>query len=61
MVIKVKKRQAAFIDHKMRRESFCGKVGRRGKHSGQMMDSLAAWMNVEKTTFVSPAARDRGV
>ena len=66
LVNRVRKQQATFVGHILRREGLehlviTGKMeGRRGQRE-QMIDSLAAWMDIDKTESAISAAKDRAV
>ena len=69
LVNRTRKQQAGFVGHILRRKGFeylaiKGKMeGRRGRgrQREQMIDSLAAWMDIDKTASAISAAKDRAV
>ena len=69
LVNRIRKQQATFVGHILRRKGLehlviTGKMeGRRGRGSQgeQMIDSLAAWMDIDKTASAILAAKDRAV
>ena len=69
LVNRIRKQQATFVGHIMRRKGLehlviTGKIeGRRGRgrQREQMVDSLAAWMDIDKTASAISAAKDRAV
>ena len=66
---RIRKQQATFVGHILRRKGLehlviTGKMeGRRGRgrQREQMIDSLAAWMNIDKTASAISEAKDRAV
>ena len=66
---RLRKQQATFVGHILRRKGLehlviTGKMeGRRGRgrQREQMIDSLAAWMNIDKTAPAISEAKDRAV
>ena len=69
LVNRMRKQQATFVGHILRRKGFehhviTGKMeGRRGRgrQREQMIDSLAAWMDIDKTASAISAAKDRAI
>ena len=69
LVNRIRKQQATFVGHILRRKGLehlliTGKMeGRRGRgrQREQMIDSLAAWMDIDKTASAILAAKDRAV
>ena len=69
LVNRIRKQQATFIGHILRRKGLkhlviTGKMEGsrgRGRQREQMIDSLAAWMDIDKTTSAISAAKDRAV
>ena len=69
LVNRIRKQQATFVGHILRRKGLehlviTGKMeGRRGRgrQREQMIDSLAAWMDMDKTASAISAAKDRAV
>ena len=69
LVNKIRKQQATFIGHILRRKGLehlviTGKMERRrgrGRQREQMIDSLAAWMDIDKRASAISAAKDRAV
>ena len=69
LVNSIRKQQATFVRHTLRRKGMehlviTGKMeGRRGRgrQREQMIDSLAAWMDIDKTASAISAANDRAV
>ena len=67
LINRIRKQQATFVGHKLRRKGLehlviTGKMeGRRGRgrQREQMIDSLAAWMDIDKTASAISAAKDR--
>ena len=69
LVNRIRKQQATFVSHILRRKGLehlviTGKMERRrgrGRQREQMIDSLAAWMDIDKTASAISAAKDRAV
>ena len=69
LVNRIRKQQATFVGHILRRKGLeylviTGKMegrGGRGRQREQMIDSLAAWMDIDKTASAISAAKDRAV
>ena len=69
LVNRIRKQQATFVGHTLRRKGLehlviTGKMeGRRGRgrQREHMIDSLAAWMDIDKTASAISAATDRAV
>ena len=69
LVNRIRKQQATFFGHILRRKGLehlvvTGKMeGRRGRgrQREQMIDSLAAWMDIDKTASAISTAKDRAV
>ena len=69
LVNRIRKQQATLVGHILRRKGLehlviTGKIeGRRGRggQREQMIDSLAAWMDINKTASAISAAIDRAV
>ena len=69
LVNRIRKQQATFVGHKLRWKGLehlviTGKMeGRRGRgrQREQMIDSLATWMDIDKTASAISAAKDRVV
>ena len=69
LVNRISKQQATFVGHILRRKGLehlviTGKMeGRRGRgrQREQMIDSLAAWMDIDKTASAISAVKDRAV
>ena len=68
LVSRIRKSQAAFIGHIMIRRQLehhitLGKLEEkrgRGSQREQLVDSLAAWMDIVKATYLISATKDRG-
>ena len=69
LVDRIRKQQATFVGHILRRKGLehlviTGKMKGsrgRGRQREQMIDSLGAWMYIDKTASAISAAKDRAV